>query len=85
MNLYKKWIQHLQENNMTYVEHLIFALFYGLSCIFAGLLLITHSVLPCFFPTAGSDLVKTLNQRFNRDQKHETTTKKKIAKRISSN
>jgi hypothetical protein len=64
MNIYKKWINHLKENNMTYIEHLIFALFYGCSCIFAGILLIIHSVLPCFFPTAGSDLVRSLNKRF---------------------
>jgi hypothetical protein len=66
MNLYKKWIQHLQENNMTYVEHLIFALFYGLCCLLAGLYLIIHSVLPCFFPTAGSDLVTKLSKRFKK-------------------
>jgi hypothetical protein len=69
MNLYHKWIRHLQENNMNYIEHLIFALFYGCSCLFAGLLLIVHSFLPCFFPTAGSDLVKHLNIRFNSDER----------------
>ena len=29
MNLYKKWIQHLKQNNMTYFEHMIFAITYG--------------------------------------------------------
>jgi hypothetical protein len=66
MNLRKKWIEHLKENNMTYIEHLIFALFYGSCCLFAGLLLIIHSVLPCFFPTAGSDLVSKLSERFKK-------------------
>jgi hypothetical protein len=64
MNLYKKWISHLKENHMTYIEHLIFALFYGCFCLLAGFLLIVHAVLPCFFPTAGSDLVTNLSKRF---------------------
>jgi hypothetical protein len=64
MNLQKKWIEHLNENNMIYTEHLIFALFYGCSCILAGILLIIHSILPCFFPKAGSNLVRSLNKRF---------------------
>jgi len=49
MNLYKKWIQHLKENNMSYTEHLILALFYGTLCLLAGFYLIIHSILPCFF------------------------------------
>jgi hypothetical protein len=66
MNLYPKWIKHLRENNMGYVEHMLFALFYGLCCLLAGLYLIIHSVLPCFFPTAGSDLVTKLSKRFKK-------------------
>jgi hypothetical protein len=68
MNIRKKWINHLKENNMTYIEHMIFALFYGACCLLAGLYLIVHSVLPCFFPTAGSDLVNKLNKRFGKNE-----------------
>jgi hypothetical protein len=68
MNLKRKWNNHLKENNMTYIEHLIFALFYGCCCILAGFYLMVHSVLPCFFVTAGSDLVAKLNKRFK--QRH---------------
>lgn len=66
MNLRKRWNEHLQQNKMTYIEHLIFALIYGLSCLLAGFYLIIHSVLPCFFPTAGSDLVTKLSKRFKK-------------------
>ena len=66
MNIRKKWIDHLQQNNMTYIDHMIFALFYGACCLLAGLYLIIHSVLPCLFPTAGSDLVTKLNKRFKK-------------------
>lgn len=82
MKIKQKWNEHLKNNNMTYVEHMIFAMFYGMCCLLAGFYLIVHSVLPCFFQTAGSDLVKKLNKRFN---VNETNSKKKTTKRISSN
>jgi hypothetical protein len=64
MNLYHKWIQHLKENHMTYIEHLIFALYYGILCLCAGLTLIIHSILPCIYQTTGSDLVTKMSKRF---------------------
>jgi hypothetical protein len=67
MNLVKQSVQHLKKNNMTYIQHLFFAMFYGTLCLVAGFYLIVHSILPCFFPTAGSNLVKKLNKRFNRN------------------
>lgn len=66
MNLYQKWIRHLQENNMSYTEHMLFAMFYGFCCLLAGLYLIIHSILPCFFPTAGSNLVTKLSKSFKK-------------------
>lgn len=66
MNLKNKWIEHLKENNMTYTEHLFFALFYGSCCLLAGFYLLVHSILPCFFSTAGSDLVTKLSERFKK-------------------
>jgi hypothetical protein len=66
MKIRKKWIDHLEENNMTYIEHLVFALFYGNCCLLAGLYLIIHSIVPCFFQTAGSDLVTKLSERFKK-------------------
>jgi hypothetical protein len=49
---------------MTYAQHMIFAAKYGMLCLLAGFYLIVHSVLPCFFPTAGSNLVTKLSKRF---------------------
>jgi hypothetical protein len=69
MNLYHKWSQHLKENDMTYLQHLVFAFFYGSCCLLAGLYLIIHSLLPCFFVTAGSDLVTRLNVIFKKSNK----------------
>jgi hypothetical protein len=68
MNIRKKWNNHLKENNMSYIEHMIFAMFYGTLCLLAGLYLMIHSVLPCFFPTTGSDLVHKLSKRFGKNE-----------------
>jgi hypothetical protein len=64
MSLKQKWIQHLEKNNMSYNEHFVFAMFYGVNCCIAGFYLIVHSILPCFFSTAGSDLVERLSKEF---------------------
>ena len=60
----KKSVKHLKENNMGYWEHLRFASSHGIRCIKAGLLLILHSIIPAFFPKAGSILVNQLNKDF---------------------
>ena len=66
MKLYQSWIKHLKENNMTYIEHLIFALYYGILCLYAGLTLMLHALLPCFYQTTGSDLVTKMSRRFKK-------------------
>ena len=60
----KKSVEHLQENNMGYWEHLKFASGHGIRCIKAGVLLILHSIIPAFFPKTGSVLVNQLNKSF---------------------
>lgn len=66
MNLYQKWISHLKENNMNYTEHLIFALYYGILCLYAGTTLIIHSLLPCFYQDTGSNLVSRMSRQFKK-------------------
>lgn len=61
----QKSIEHLDQNNMGYCEHLKFAFFHGIRCIKAGLLLIIHSIIPALFPRTGSLLVNKLNKDFN--------------------
>lgn len=55
---------HLSENNMSYSSHFIFAFGYGVKCIRAGLYLVVHSVLPCFYAHAGSRLVRKMEKDF---------------------
>jgi hypothetical protein len=52
---------------------MIFALYYGVLCLIAGLTLIIHSILPCFFQTTGSDLVSKMSRRFKRKNEIDDT------------
>jgi len=63
-SLIKRWKYHLLENGMTYRQHLAFAGGHGLRCIVAGVLLVTHSLLPCFWRRTGSVLVARLQKDF---------------------
>lgn len=62
--LIKKSVEHLDQNNMGYWEHLRFAASHGIRCIKAGVLLIVHSIMPALFPKTGSILVNKLNRDF---------------------
>lgn len=70
MNQIKK---HLQENNMTYCQHFKFATFHGFVCLVAGLCLIIHAVFPCWFQTAGSDLVQSMAIVFKKRRRLDDT------------
>lgn len=57
--------KHLQENNMAYVEHLVFAGSHGVSAIVIGIALIIHALVPPLFPRAGSALKARLSKDFS--------------------
>jgi hypothetical protein len=73
MNLYKKWIGHLKENKMTYLQHFKFAVFYGSACLVAAFSLLLHAIFPCWFQTAGSDLIRSLAIVFKKHQQTDDT------------
>ena len=55
-----KWIEHLEENNMTYCQHFKFAgygaLLIGINCV----RLMIHALLPCFNRKALYDIHATV-------------------------
>jgi len=53
-------MSHLKQAGMGYLEHFGVAIQTGLLMVFCGLLCIIHGVLPFLFPTAASDLIKSL-------------------------
>lgn len=70
-SLVNKWCEHLKKNDMTYCEHWMFAVGHGLQCIKAGLYLIIHGLFPCFFQSAGSNLIHKLDKSFNEWKSYE--------------
>jgi hypothetical protein len=78
INCYNRWKNHLSENNMAYCEHFRFAISHGFRCIQAGLYLIIHALLPCFFKSAGSDLIHKLDQSFIEWRSYEKNYTDKI-------
>ena len=73
MNLKRLWINHLKENNMSYTQHLFFALLYSYLCLIATIYLIIHALFPCFCQTAGSDLVRMMAEVFKKRSKIDDT------------
>jgi hypothetical protein len=65
--------RHLQENNMSYCQHFKFAMAHGILCMIAGLYLIIHALFPCWFQTAGSDLVSLLANVFKKRRQIDDT------------
>lgn len=75
--MFKKSKLHLEENDMTYWEHFGFASGYGIGCIYYGILLILHSLIPAYFSTAGATLVNKLNKVFT-DQNEYLSLKTRV-------
>lgn len=64
MSLVSRAKEHLAENKMTYASHFVFATTHGLRCLKAGIYLVVHGLMPCFYRHAGSNLVRDLNKVF---------------------
>jgi hypothetical protein len=66
--------EHLRRNGMTYTDHMRFASFYGVVCIWSGLLLLAHALVPGWFQQAGRTLVRRLGESFGREEEHDATS-----------
>lgn len=61
-----KIVNHLQENKMTYTEHLFFALFCSLQCLVSTWYLAIHAFVPCIFKKSGSSIILKLAKNFKK-------------------
>ena len=68
--MFKKTKLHLEQNDMTYWEHFRFASSYGIGCIYYGIMLILHSLIPAYFSTAGATLANKLNKVFTEQNEY---------------
>lgn len=73
MKLKNLWKNHLKENNMSYYQHMLFALLYSWMCLSACVFLFIHALFPCFFQTAGSDLVRMMALVFKKRDRVDDT------------
>ena len=60
-------MSHLDDNAMTYCQHWRFAAGHAWRCLVASVSLFVHAWIPCLCATAGSRLVKRMQQDFNCD------------------
>ncbi|OAO01605.1 DUF6356 family protein [Parasphingorhabdus sp.] len=69
------FVDHPRTVDETYVEHLVFAGSFGLKMIWGGLGAVVHALIPGLCITAGSDMIKTLNDTIvtQRDKKRAAT------------
>jgi hypothetical protein len=70
--------QHLIEADEKYFEHFSFAFKSGTQLLGAGIALITHSILPCFFTTTASRNVRKINEKFQHRVEQKNIRKSKI-------
>ena len=54
---------------MTYLSHMRFAASHGAACIWSGMMLLVHAVVPAWFQAAGSRLVRRLGESFDKGER----------------
>lgn len=73
MRLINETKTHLIDTNTNYFKHLVFAFKAGILSILAGISLIIHAVLPCFFQHTGSNFIKFLAKLFEKRSRIDDT------------
>jgi len=56
------FLEHPQQNNMTYCQHMKRAWYMAYKMLLAVVALFIHGLIPCVFETTGTDTVKDLSQ-----------------------
>lgn len=69
------FIDHPRTVDESYIEHFVFAGSFGLKMIWGGIGAVVHAIVPGLCITAGSDMIKTLNQTIvqQREKKRSAT------------
>ena len=59
------FLQHPEEQCMTYFEHCKHACFYGIQALGCSLVFFVHGVVPCLFEKTGYTMVEDLHNQLN--------------------
>ena len=57
-------MNHLQERNMTYFEHMFGAFYFSLLSLLASIVFFIHGLIPDIFTESGSSIIRILNDYF---------------------
>ena len=71
------FLQHPEEQNMTYLEHLKHACSYGIQALGCSIIFIVHGFIPCLFEKTGSSMIEHLNSQLNKTVKDNESVKDK--------
>jgi len=62
--MFEKSQQHLRESQITYIEHMLFAIKAGFLLLIAGMASLIHAIIPQWFPgTAAFTVIQLYKQR----------------------
>lgn len=61
-------MKHLEAIGETYWQHLCFAGRFGLVLVLAGLCVIVHAIVPVWFETTGSEVVRGLGKLLDEER-----------------
>jgi hypothetical protein len=72
------FIKHLEEQNMSYFEHLKHACSYALQAVGCSLVFVVHGFIPGLFEKTGSTMIQQLNDQLNGNRIKNENIKKII-------
>jgi hypothetical protein len=65
--LHSTFLKNPEEQKMSYLEHLKHALALGLETLGCSIIFIVHGIVPALFQNTGSNMIKNLNQKLNKE------------------
>jgi hypothetical protein len=71
MDCLKEFREHPAAAGQTYLQHMGFAVRFGLRMLAGGAAAIVHGLVPCWFQTTGSRAVKALHGRLQQRDERE--------------
>lgn len=72
------FLQHPEEQNMTYLEHLKHACYYGIQALGCSIIFMVHGFVPCLFEKTGSVMLEQLNEQLHGNNMKKDSDKEKI-------
>ncbi len=60
-------IKHLDEANVGYWEHWLFAFQFATILVLVGLCVLVHAFCPWWFKTTGTDVVRAMHEAYNEE------------------